>query len=105
MTTIKLKADPTFEAPVLIDVPGRSDPVAVKFTFKHRTKDEFAKFAEKLDRSDIDSVMAVAVGWEFTDEFNKKNVSTLLENYHGAASAIANTYVRELLGVPDAKQE
>lgn len=105
MTTIKLKADPTFEAPVLIPVPGRADPVAVKFTFKHRTVDEFAKFSQLVDRSDIDGVMAVAVGWELTDDFTKKNVNTFLENYHGAAIAIAKKYISELLGMPEAKQE
>lgn len=94
--TFKLKADPTFEAAVPIPIPG-SDPKKVKFTFKHRTKDELKEFVTE-ERSDIDVVMNIAVGWELEPPFTRENVELLLQNYHGAATAISLTYMRELGG-------
>lgn len=82
MTLLSLKPDPTFKAKVPIPRPG-GEPVTVQFTFKHRTRREFA---------------AVLAGWDLDDEFTRENVATLLEQYGGSASAIADVYVRELTG-------
>lgn len=95
---IQIKAEPTFEEKVGIPVPGKG-VVEVGFTFKHRTKDEFKKFVEESQASDgVDYVLKVALGWEFTDDFNKKNIATLLQSYHGAENAIATTYTKSLIG-------
>lgn len=95
---ISIKAAPTFGAVVYIPIPG-ADPAPVRFEFKHRTRDEFAKFVKEGGQIEgVEYVLKVAVGWEFTDEFNKKNVATLLQNYHGAEHAIAVAYIKELVG-------
>lgn len=95
---IQIKAEPTFEEKVGIPVPGKG-VVDVMFTFKHRTKDEFKKFiAESKDVDGVEYVLKVASGWEFTDDFNKKNIAMLLQNYHGAENAIATTYTKSLIG-------
>lgn len=95
---IHIKAEPTFEEKVGIPVPGKGI-VDVLFTFKHRTKDEFKKFVEESkDVDGVDYVLKVATGWQFTDDFNKKNVTTLLQNYHGAENAIATAYTKALIG-------
>lgn len=94
---LKLKADPTFEAVVGIPVAG-GDAVDVKFTFRHRTRtqlDEFVKGRE--GKQDIDSVMDMVQGWDLADEFNRANVTELLENYGGASVAIFGAYVSELI--------
>ena len=97
MTAIKLTADPTFDAAVSIPVPGKS-PVAVRFTFKHRTAEELQEFLGPHDRDDVDYVMDACEGWELTDDWNRENVAALLTNYHAAARAIATTYLTELPG-------
>jgi hypothetical protein len=95
---IQIKADPTFIEKVGIPVPGKG-VVEVEFTFKHRTKAEFEKFVkESKDIDGVEYVLAVASAWEFTDDFNKKNITTLLQNYHGAENAIATAYTKSLIG-------
>jgi hypothetical protein len=95
---LKLKADPTFVAEVPVPIPG-GRPANVKFTFKHRTKDDAAAFFEAhKDDLDVKFLMEIAVGWELSDAFNAENVAVLMQNYHGAARAIFSTYVTELAG-------
>ena len=98
MLELKLKADPTFKEKVPLPVPGRG-VVEVEFEFKHRTKTELTKFiTESENLNGVTYVQAVATAWEFTDEFSKKNIAMLLEEYHGAENAIATTYVKTLIG-------
>lgn len=112
MATLKLKANPTFHEKVGIPVHGSSDPVDVDFEFKHRTRTEFAAFCKELDErtaaadtteavldADVWYVMQVAVAWELTDPFTEDNVRELLQNYQGAASAIAGKYTNALMQV------
>jgi len=97
---LKLNADPTFRAAVPISVPGTREPEKVHFTFRHQKKDELKQFlATAKEMKDEDYVLAVAMGWELSEEFNRENVQRLLQNYHGAAQAIAATYVFELSGL------
>ena len=97
MAKIKLNPDPTFTAPVSIPVHGKS-PVAVKFTFKHRTKDAAQAWLEEIkDKSDVDVVMDCATAWELDDKFTAENVELLLQNYVGAGGAVVSTYLDELL--------
>jgi hypothetical protein len=96
---LRLKANPTFKAPVKIPLPG-GETVEITIEFKHMTKDEYSAFIEKekgAKRSDEDAIIDVAVGWEGVDgEFNTKNIHEFCQQYHGAASRIARTFVEEL---------
>lgn len=96
---LRLKANPTFKAPVKIPVAG-GEPVEIKIEYKHKTKDEYDAFilAEKgKKRSDEEAIMDLAVGWEGVEgEFNAENLHTFCQQYHGAASRIAQTYIEEL---------
>lgn len=96
---LKLKADPTFWEKVGIPVPGKG-VVEVGFEFKHRTRDELKKFVDEESEGldDVAYTLAVAVNWEFTDEFNKKNISELVQNYLGFPKALARTYIQSLSG-------
>ena len=96
MTKLKLQPAPTFKAKVAIPVPG-ADAVEVEFTFKHRNRDELKAFTDSMgEREDVDQVLAVAEGWELTDEFTRDNVAALVANYFAAPRAIFFAYIDEL---------
>jgi hypothetical protein len=98
MARLKLNPSPTFKADVMIPVPG-DKPAPVKFTFKHRTKEQASEFVSEEEREiDAAAVMEMAEGWDLEDDFTAENVGRLLENYIGAAAAIFITYIRELRG-------
>jgi tail assembly chaperone len=88
--TLKLTADPTFEAKVVIPLPGgsRSDPVG--FTFKHMTMSQLKAFVAEVGegKPDVEVVGAIVAGWDLADAFNSENVKTLLNNYAKAGEAI-----------------
>ena len=96
MPAIKLIANPTFEAEVLIPVHGGED-APVKFVFKHRTKKELKKWQNDLKKKD-DAVVILEIieSWEFDDDVTKEAAETLVENYSGAAVAILQVYLTEL---------
>ncbi|MGX5220229.1 phage tail assembly chaperone [Pseudomonas sp. S9] len=96
MTKFKLDADPTFEATVDIPVPGgKSAPV--KFTFKHRTKDELAEmFGPKSKLSNAETVLKIVAGWDLDDELNEASINKLEQNYQASINAIVNKYVAEI---------
>lgn len=97
--TLELEPDATFKAKVPIPVAGKPEPVPVEFEFRHMTRDALAAFLQRAhDLSDLDYVMAVAKGWELTDDFSASNVGLLLNNYGRSAGAIARTYLEELTG-------
>ncbi|WP_374424770.1 phage tail assembly chaperone [Chromobacterium sp.] len=99
MAKLTLAAAPTFPATVAIPVPGGGTDDVV-LTFKHCTKSELRKRIEKLDQtSDIDLIESCTAGWDLDDEFNRANLVQLLENHHGAWSAIWGAYLQELVGV------
>lgn len=95
-----VNAKPTFVATVEIRRPGEDGPMKFRGVFKHRTKDQFAAFAQASQtdpQSDLDAVLDVLVGWEeMAEEFSREHVASLLQNFHHAADDIARTYVREL---------
>lgn len=98
MAKISLVPNPTFDYPVAIPVPG-SDPVKVRFTFKHRSRKDVAAWWEaSKEKSDAEMVLDCVTGWELDDEFTPQNVERLCESYAGAALAILNTYAAELRG-------
>jgi hypothetical protein len=91
-----LTANPTFKVKVAIPVAGGS-PVDVEFTFKHRTRDAFKDFLEKLrDRDDVEVIADIASGWDLDDAFDADSVEQLTQNYLGSARAIIETYINEL---------
>ena len=96
MAKLILTASPTFNAKVMIPVPG-AKPVPVVFTFKGRTKDAFKAFLENMaDKEDVDAILLVASGWDLEDAFGEENVEKLVQNYIGSAKAILETYIGEL---------
>ncbi|MEN7429157.1 phage tail assembly chaperone [Chromobacterium sp. TRC.1.1.SA] len=99
MAKLTLGAAPTFSASVSIPQPGGAGAEVV-LTFKHHTRTELRGLAEKLgSMPDIELVQQIATGWDLVDAWTPDNVRQLLENHHGAALAIWNTYVQELTGL------
>jgi hypothetical protein len=93
-----LAVAPTFKSKVLIPVPGQA-PEPVEFTFKGRTRDQFAEFIESIkegEAKDVDVILDICSGWELEDAFDAKNIETLTQNYLGAARAIIDKYLAEL---------
>jgi hypothetical protein len=98
MARLKLHASPTFKAKVPIPIPGAA-PHPIEMEFKHRTRKELdALLRDKGTQLDTDFVLSIATGWDLDDKFDRENVETLLDQYGGAARAIADTYTRELMG-------
>ena len=103
MAKLKLIPDPTFEAKVAVPVPG-AGTVDVKFTFKHRTRDELQRFLaetasdaeSKMD--DVQLVMACACGWELADTFDEKNVGEFVRQYIAGPASVYETYTAEMIG-------
>lgn len=96
MAKLKLNPDPTFSAEVEIPVPGKA-PVAVSFTFKHRTRDELDEFLKRaVDLRDAALIMEVASGWELADAFTVENVTALVQNYIASPGAVFEKYLTEL---------
>ncbi len=101
MAKLTLTPEPSFDATVKIHVPGKGR-VPVKFTFKHRTRQQAKALYEdtrdgKFD-SDAELVLALATGWELEDKFTAENVGLLVDSYAGAAGDILSTYFDELRG-------
>ena len=97
MAGLKLIASPVFDATVNIPVHG-GDPAPVVFSFKHRTKDELNKWRKSLKgKPDSKVILEMIDGWEFDDELTVENAETLVQNYSGAAIAILNAYLAEII--------
>lgn len=98
---LKLQAEPTFKATVVIPVPGIESAKRPKvlFTFKHMTRAEFEAFKQGDEEKDAETLMRICAGWDGVDgEFNAENFGRLLQAYPGSAYAIANAYALELYG-------
>lgn len=98
MSKLKFTLDPKpmFEMPVALPVHG-AGTVDVKFTFRHRTRDEMSAFMKSAPgRPDVDLIQDVATGWELDDPFDAKSIAKLVQNYAGAAAAIVSTYINEI---------
>ena len=100
MGAINLTEEPTFELPVRIPRVGRED-AEVRFTFKHRTVDEFNELVKRCEAGEFDAQMAheqvleLASGWSLKDEFTEANVKALCQGYIGACGAVTRAYFRE----------
>lgn len=99
MPKLKLNAEPTFKAKVLIPIPGGA-PVPVEFTFKHRNREDFSAWLKSLeddDKAKPQAVLDIALGWDLDDQFNEATVTQLLSNYIGAFQPILDKYMDELI--------
>lgn len=97
MGKLKLVANPTFKSKVGIPVAGEK-AVEVEFVFRHRTKTDLDAFINsRVDQSDVDSIMAMASGWDLDDEFSADSLKLLTENYIGASVAIYRAYIDTLI--------
>lgn len=96
---LKLKADPTFTAPVVLSLPGGGTHT-IKVVYKHMTRDAYNAFIaaeQKENRSDEDAIMDIASGWfEVEGEFTRENIREFCQQYHLAARAIVSTFVEQL---------
>jgi hypothetical protein len=97
MAKLTLKVDPTF--PAIVDIPkAGSEPVQIRFDFKHRTKDELNEFTKtRADKTDVEYIMEMATGWDLNDEFNAENINSVCQNYIASPLAIYMKYVDELV--------
>ena len=101
----QLEPNPTFTAPVAIPLPG-GETATIDFTFAHMGRKSLQEFLGRVkDLPDAEAVIDIVDDWSgvagadgeplpITDE----NIMALLDNYHGAALAILQTYIRELTG-------
>ncbi len=99
---LKLVPNPTFKAKVPVYVPGNDDPVMVEFEFKHKTRSDLKALVERMNGeskgkkaqpTDEDVILDLVEGWELDDPFNAASVKQLVENYHGVAVSVFNTYI------------
>lgn len=97
---LKLQPAPTFKAKVIIPIPGQDTGVQVVCEFRHMTRDAFEAFSASeavAARTDVESLLALLVGWEGIDAaFGPDAVALLVQQYHGAAYAIVSAYAAEL---------
>lgn len=98
---LKLQPSPTFKAKVSIHVPGEPDAVTT-WVFRYMTAKELAEFSTgdaAKGRSDLDTVMAIAAGWEDIDApFTRENVEALFDRYHSAGRSVVDRWLSELTG-------
>jgi len=100
---LKIKDRPTFTLEVGIPLPDGTSFHDITVSFRHKTKRELEEFVTgdaAKTRPDVDSIMEIVEGWSGLDgEFNRENVTELLQNYHGAARAIVAAYTTKLSAV------
>ena len=95
-----LQPKPTFKSKVTINTPGGEGTIT--FEFKHMGRKALKTFFEGLGdgenaRPDDEAMLDLVSGWEGVDEkFSPEALSTLLDNYPGAAKAIFEAYNRGL---------
>jgi tail assembly chaperone len=98
MAKLVLTAEPTFKAPVAIPVPG-GKPVSVSFTFKWRTAEELAVWAEENGtKSGAELVLSMCTAWELDDEFTASNIKLLCDKYQQASASLVHVYAEQLRG-------
>jgi len=96
MAKLKLAVSPTFPLTVTIPVAG-GESAQIKLVCKHRTKAEVDEFiASRADKSDADSILGMATGWDLDDAFNAENIETMCQNYIAAPLEIYREYLGEL---------
>jgi hypothetical protein len=95
-----LQPKPTFKMDVMI--PTVQGEGKIKFEFKYMGRKAVKAFMDSLGdgesaREDKDALLDVIEGWEGVDQkFSPEALEVLLDNYHGAAKAIFDAFIRGL---------
>jgi hypothetical protein len=100
-----LEPNPTFTAPVSIPLPG-GEIATVDFTFAHKGRKALQRFLDRVkDMPDAEAVAEILGDWSGISgadgeplPYTPEALEALLDNHHGAAMAILQTYIRELTG-------
>ena len=96
MAKLILAVSPTFPATVTIPKAG-AESVTLKLICKHRTKAQLDEFIQsRADKSDADSILDLATGWDLDDAFTAENIETMCQNYIAAPLEIYREYLSEL---------
>lgn len=101
----QLEPNPTFTAPVSIPLPG-GETATVDFTFAHMGRKALQRFLDRVkDLPDAEAVGDIVDGWSGVSgadgeplPYTEEALAAMLDNYHGAALAILQVYIRELTG-------
>jgi hypothetical protein len=76
MPKLVLKSNPTFKATVVVPIAGDPAGGNVVFEFKHRRKKELAEFmTTRAGKTDLETVMDCACGWDLEEPFNADTVN------------------------------
>ena len=100
-----LEPNPTFTAPVAIPLPG-GEAATIDITFRHMGREALQRFLGRVkDMPDAEAAEEIIADWSGVAgadgeplPSSAENIMALLDNYHGAALAILQTYIRELTG-------
>lgn len=96
---------PTFTCAVRLSVPGSDAPVAVQFTFRHKSARELSRWlASSVERaSDAELLAEVIDGWAGVAgvegaavPYSADNLAALLEAYPAAGKELVLAYHRQL---------
>ncbi len=93
----KIKADPTFDANIVIVGQGREQTMNV--TFKHMLRDDYSALLQKVADGKMDSadaILKLVEKWDADAELSKANVKLLCEHQPGADWAIITGYSEAL---------
>ena len=100
-----LEPNPTFTAPVAIPMPG-GETATIDITFRHMGREALQRFLGRAkDMPDAEVAEEIIADWSGVAgadgeplPSSAENIMALLDNYHGAALAILQVYIRELRG-------
>lgn len=105
-------APKTFKRKVTITLLDDST-ADIELTFKYKTRTEYAKLLDEVMKQDkiddsktesavdifkrlgagtVEFLMKIVEGWDLDDEFNKSNVSELIDKFPAAANEITEAY-------------
>jgi hypothetical protein len=102
--SFKLNPAPTFTIPVPLSVPGSSEPVEIRVTFKHKNREPLQTWLKKAEQEINEELLQeVITDWSglVDDEgapvpYNRTTLGALLENYTGARFELFGSYNSEL---------
>lgn len=100
MAKFKIKSVGDFPLPVKFFAPDGTE-YEITFCAKHvKIKDVAEKLntAGETNMSDIDFMMDHAIGWDVEEEFNKENLTELLELYPSIVLGFVSGYTAALAG-------
>lgn len=95
----KLQPNPTFKAKVALSIPGESAPVSIEVEFRHMSKSAMRDYFATLgDRTDVDALADIVVGWSGVDApFDRTALATLVDNYPASAGELFEAFRREAI--------